>query len=46
MSAERHSIALPDGKLALVLHLPDVPGRVPCVVACHGLSAPFSPTGL
>ena len=39
MSAERHSIALPDGKLALVLHLPDVPGRVPCVVACHGLSA-------
>src|SRR5205814_8255095 len=39
VSAERHSIALPDGKLALVLHLPDVPGRVPCVVACHGLSA-------
>ena len=39
MSAERHSIALPDGKLALVLHLPDVPGRAPCVLACHGLSA-------
>jgi len=39
VSAERHSIALPDGKLALVLHVPDVPGRVPCVVACHGLSA-------
>ena len=39
MSAERHSIALPDGKLALVLHVPDVAGRVPCIVACHGLSA-------
>ena len=39
MSAERHSIALPDGKLALVLHLPDAPARVPCVLACHGLSA-------
>ena len=39
MSAERHSIALPDGKLSLVLHLPDRPGRAPCVIACHGLSA-------
>ena len=39
MSAERHSIALPDGKLSLVLHVPDVAGRVAAVVACHGLSA-------
>jgi uncharacterized protein len=39
VSAERHSVALPDGKLALVLHTPDTADRVPCVVACHGLSA-------
>ena len=39
MIQERHTVAVPGGKLALVLHLPDavVPG--PCVVACHGLSA-------
>ncbi|HKB26983.1 MAG TPA: alpha/beta hydrolase, partial [Methylomirabilota bacterium] len=36
---ERHSVPLPDAKLALVLHLPDTDGRAPCVVACHGLSA-------
>src|SRR5713101_9800373 len=36
---ERHSVPLPDAKLALVLHLPDADGRAPCVVACHGLSA-------
>ena len=36
---ERHTVALPGGKLALVLHLPDAPAAVPCVVACHGLSA-------
>ncbi len=35
---ERHLVPLPDGKLALVLHLPDA-GTAPCVVACHGLSA-------
>jgi fermentation-respiration switch protein FrsA (DUF1100 family) len=39
VSAERHSIALPDGKLSLVLHVPDSPARLPCVIACHGLSA-------
>jgi uncharacterized protein len=37
--AERHLVALPAAKLALALHLPDTPGRVPCVVACHGLHA-------
>lgn len=36
---ERHLVALPAAKLALVLHLPDVAGRAPCVVACHGLHA-------
>jgi fermentation-respiration switch protein FrsA (DUF1100 family) len=36
---ERHLVALPAAKLALVLHLPDAAGRVPCVVACHGLHA-------
>lgn len=39
MLEERHSVPLEDGKLALVLHLPDGPGPCPCVVACHGLSA-------
>lgn len=39
MTAERHTIALPTAKLSLVLHLPDRSGRVPCVVACHGLHA-------
>jgi uncharacterized protein len=32
-------VALPAAKLALVLHLPHTAGRVPCVVACHGLHA-------
>jgi dipeptidyl aminopeptidase/acylaminoacyl peptidase len=36
---ERHLVALPAAKLALVLHLPERPARVPCVVACHGLHA-------
>ncbi len=39
MLEERHSVPLEGGKLALVLHLPDGPQTVPCVVACHGLSA-------
>jgi uncharacterized protein len=39
VSAERYWVALPDGKLSLVLHTPDVDCRVPCVIACHGLSA-------
>jgi alpha-beta hydrolase superfamily lysophospholipase len=37
--AETHRVAVADGALALALHLPDVPARVPCVVACHGLTA-------
>lgn len=39
MTSESHTVALPAAKLALVLHLPDAGGRVPCVVACHGLHA-------
>jgi alpha/beta superfamily hydrolase len=34
---ETHQVGLPGGRLALVLHLPETAGRVPCVVACHGL---------
>ena len=37
--AERHVVALPTAKLALMLHLPEAAGRVACVVACHGLHA-------
>jgi len=29
---EKHRVALPGGALALVLHLPDAPARVPGVV--------------
>jgi alpha-beta hydrolase superfamily lysophospholipase len=36
---ERHRVAVADGYLALVLHLPETATRVPCVVACHGLRA-------
>ena len=32
-------MALPAAKLALVLHLPERPERLACVVACHGLHA-------
>jgi pimeloyl-ACP methyl ester carboxylesterase len=39
VSVERHTIDVPGGRLCLVLHLPDVASPVPCVVACHGLSA-------
>ena len=39
MRVERHTVAVPGGCLALVLHLPDHPDPVPCVIACHGLSA-------
>jgi pimeloyl-ACP methyl ester carboxylesterase len=35
---ERHTVAFPGGKLALVLHVPATLSA-PCVVACHGLSA-------
>lgn len=39
MTSERHTVALPAGKLSLVLHVPEGEARVPCVVACHGLHA-------
>ncbi len=39
IAEERHRVAVGDGQLALVLHLPASPARVPCVVACHGLNA-------
>jgi pimeloyl-ACP methyl ester carboxylesterase len=39
VKAERHTVDVPGGHLRLVLHLPDVDAPVPCVVACHGLSA-------
>ena len=39
MIQERHTVALPGGELALVLHVPDTAGPTPCVLACHGLSA-------
>ncbi len=37
--AERHTLALAEGKLAMVLHVPESTARVPCVIACHGLRA-------
>ena len=39
MTVERRLVDVPDGRLCLRLHLPDVAARVPCVVACHGLGA-------
>jgi pimeloyl-ACP methyl ester carboxylesterase len=36
---ERHAVPVSDGTLALVLHTPDLATPVPCVIACHGLSA-------
>jgi pimeloyl-ACP methyl ester carboxylesterase len=38
-AVEKHRVAVPGGALAMVVHVPDVPHRVPGVVACHGLSA-------
>jgi fermentation-respiration switch protein FrsA (DUF1100 family) len=38
-SLERHRVALPQGAVSMVLHLPGGGERVPCVVACHGLRA-------
>jgi pimeloyl-ACP methyl ester carboxylesterase len=35
---ERHTVAFPGGKLALVLHVPAT-SPAPCIIACHGLSA-------
>ena len=37
--SERQTVPVSNGHVALVLHVPDVAARVPCVVACHGLSA-------
>ena len=37
--SERHTVPVADGTVALVLHLPSAPARVPCVIACHGLGA-------
>jgi alpha/beta superfamily hydrolase len=37
--AERHTVDVAGGRLALVLHRPDTSGAVPCVIACHGLGA-------
>jgi fermentation-respiration switch protein FrsA (DUF1100 family) len=39
VSAERHAVEVPGGRLSLVLHLPESSTPVPCVVACHGLGA-------
>jgi uncharacterized protein len=36
---EKFRVAVADGELAVVLHAPDPSPPVPCVVACHGLSA-------
>jgi alpha-beta hydrolase superfamily lysophospholipase len=38
-AVEKHRVAVPGGALAVVVHIPDVPHRVPAVVACHGLGA-------
>lgn len=37
--SERHAVEVPGGRLCLALHVPAVSEPVPCVVACHGLSA-------
>ena len=37
MTEERHQVTSAGAHLALVLHLPEAGGRVPCVIACHGL---------
>ena len=36
---EKHTVLLPGGRLALVVHLPEGRARVPLVLACHGLGA-------
>ena len=36
---ETHSVEVPGGRVALVLHLPESSSPVACVVACHGLGA-------
>jgi uncharacterized protein len=38
-AVEQHRVAVPGGALALVLHTPDGGAPVPCVLACHGLTA-------
>jgi uncharacterized protein len=39
IGVEKFRVAVPHGDLAAVLHVPDTDRPVPCVVACHGLSA-------
>jgi alpha-beta hydrolase superfamily lysophospholipase len=39
VTEERHTVALPGAKLALILHVPVGVPPFRCVVACHGLSA-------
>ena len=39
MQSERHVVAVPGGRVVLVLHLPRAAAPAPCVVACHGLHA-------
>jgi uncharacterized protein len=36
---ERVSVPVPGGRLALALHVPEGRGRVPLILACHGLRA-------
>jgi alpha-beta hydrolase superfamily lysophospholipase len=36
---ERYAVSLPGDTIALALHLPAGTAAVPCVLACHGLSA-------
>jgi fermentation-respiration switch protein FrsA (DUF1100 family) len=36
VSVERLAVAVPGGRLALVLHVPDSSSPVPFVIACHG----------
>ena len=36
---DKHTVALPGARLALVVHAPPGRRRVPCVIACHGLAA-------
>lgn len=39
LAEERYTVPVIGGRLALVVHFPEGRGRVPCVVACHGLQA-------
>jgi alpha-beta hydrolase superfamily lysophospholipase len=39
VTVEHHTVSVAGERLAMVLHVPDVPRRAACVVACHGLGA-------